>query len=110
MASPVLVNGYSGVSSTPIFVRSQSDNVLGYHIFNASNATAFVQFYDTQAAPTVGTTVAVWCIGIPTLTHAFLPFQVAGLYFSSGIWIAATTTASGSGAPSAALTVNLAMS
>lgn len=110
MATPVLVNGYTGVLATPVFVRLQSDNVLGYHIFNASNATAFVQFYDSAVAPTIGTTVANWCIGIPTLVHAFLPIDGPGMYFQNGLWIAATTTASGSGAPSAALSVNLLMS
>src|SRR5262245_60278185 len=109
MATPVLVNGYTGVLATAIYVRGRDCNVLGYHIYNASDAVAYVQFYDTQA-PTVGTTVAKWAIGIPTLTHAFMPFPIAGLFFKGGLWIAATTTASGSTAPSAALSVNLAMS
>jgi hypothetical protein len=110
MASPVLVNGVTGVLATPIFVRGEDVNIIGYHIYNPSNATAFVQFFDTLLAPTVGTTVPMWSIGIPTLVHAFMSFQPAGLYFGIGLWVAATTTVGGSGAPSAAVNVNLAMS
>ena len=109
MATPVLVNGVTGVAETAIFVRGRSCDVQAYHIYNSSNATAFVQFFDT-AAPTVGTTVPKWSVPIPTLVHAFMSFPVAGLYFSGGLWVAATTTVGGSSAPSAALVVNLAMS
>lgn len=109
MATPVLVNGYSGVLATPIFVRGTGTDVVGYHIYNASDATAFVQFYDSVVAPTVGTTVAKWVVSIPTLQQAFMQFPVAGIFFRDGLWIAATTTASGSTAPSAALTVSVAV-
>lgn len=109
MATPVLVNGTTGVLATAIFVRAQDCNVLGYHIYNASDAAAYVQFYDT-AAPTVGTTVAKWIVPIPTVQQAFMQFPVAGLFFRGGLWMAATTTAGGTGAPSAALTVSLAVS
>lgn len=109
MATPVLVNGYTGVQATAIYVRGQDCNVLGYHICNNSDATAFVQFYDTSA-PTVGTTVAKWVVAIPTLQDAFMAFPVAGLFFKGGLWVAATTSAGGSTNPSAVLTVSLAMS
>jgi hypothetical protein len=110
MATPVLVNNYSGVQATALVVRGQACNVQGYHIYNSSDATAFVQFYDSAVAPTVGTTVAKWVVAVPTLQQAFNNIQVAGLYFQNGLWIAATTTASGSTNPSAALVVALAMS
>jgi hypothetical protein len=110
MASPVLVNGTTGVLATAIQVRGGDINVCAYHIFNGSNAAAFVQFFDGLAAPSVGTTVPKWVVAIPTLQQAFMDFPPAGLFFNGGLWVAATTTAGGSGAPSAALTVALAMS
>lgn len=110
MASPVLVNGATGVLATPIQVRGEGCNLAGYHIYNPSNAAAYVQFFDTVLAPTVGTTVPVWSIGITTLTNASMNLPVAGLYFRSGLWVAATTTAGGNGAPNVAVNVNLAMS
>jgi hypothetical protein len=114
MATPVLVNGYTGVQATAIWVRGQSCDVMGYHIYNASNATAFVQFYDSgpnQGAPTVGTTVAKWLVPVPTVSSVFMPISpTAGLYFENGLYIAATTTASGNTNPSAVLTIAVAVS
>jgi hypothetical protein len=110
MASPVLVNGATGVLATAIFVRGEDCNVCAYHIYNPSNATAYVQFFDTIAPPTVGTTVPFWSIGIPTLQQAFISFMPAGLYFANGLYVAATTTAGGNTAPNVAVNVNLAMS
>ncbi len=115
MASPVLVNGLTGVVATPKFVRgSEETYVQGYHIFNPSNATAFVQFYDSgpnQGAPTVGTTVAKWLVPVPTVSSVFMPISpTAGLYFENGLYIAATTTASGNTNPSAVLTIAVAVS
>lgn len=111
MASPVLVNGLSGVQATPIFVRGEKVNVQGYHIYNPSNAAAFVSFYDSLIAPTVGTTVPVWQGVLPTLTNSSHDFaQPAGIYFGTGLWVAAATTVNGNTNPSAAVVVNLAMS
>ncbi len=111
MASPVLVNGLSGVQGTPIFVRGEKVNVQAYHIYNPSNAAAFVSFYDTLVAPTVGTTVPAWMAVLPTLTNASLDFgQPAGIFFKEGLWVAAATTVNGNTNPSAAVIVDLAMS
>lgn len=110
MATPVLVNGVTGVQATAIFVRGENCNVQGYHIFNNSNAVAFVNFYD-EAEPTVGTTVPKWQAAVPTLEDAFMDFgQPGGLFFRHGLWVAAATTANGNTNPSAVVVVNLAMS
>ncbi len=111
MASPVLVNGLTGVVATPKFVRgSEETYVQGYHIFNPSNATAFVSFYDINVAPTVGTTVPKWVVALPTLTNAWIDLQPAGLFFQTGLWVAAATAINGNSDPNVALVVNLAMS
>jgi hypothetical protein len=111
MANPVLVNGATGVLATAIQIRQSGCNVFGYHIYNASNATAYVQFFDSSPAvpPTVGTTVPKWSIGVPTVAHAFMALDATGLDFTQGLWVAATTTAGGSGAPNVAVNVNLAI-
>ncbi len=111
MATPVLVNGLSGVQATPIFVRGTECNVQGYHIYNPSNAAAFVSFYDQLVAPTVGTTVPKWQGVLPTLDNSsFALGEAAGLFFEFGLWVAAATTVNGNTNPSAAVVVNLAMS
>lgn len=107
MASPVQVNGVTGVLATPIFVRAGACDLCGYSLYNSSTGTAFVQFYDSALAPTVGTTVSAWSVGMATATPSTLAFQISGLRFVNGLWVAATTTAAGTGAPSAGVAVSL---
>ncbi len=107
MATPLQVNGVTGVLATPIFVRGIACDVLGYSAFNASTGTAFLQFYDSTVAPTVGTTVSAWTVGMATVTNQALAFQISGLRFTNGLWVAATTTAAGTGAPSAGVALSL---
>lgn len=111
MATPFLVNGTSGVLATALFVRGGACDVQAMQITNPSTGTAYVQFYDTMIGPTVGTTAAAWSIGVTTGTPLSLTFaQPGGLTFMNGLWVAATVTNGGTGAPGTALVVNLAMS
>jgi hypothetical protein len=50
-------------------------------------------------------------VGLATLTTKTLGAQDAGgIYFKDGLWVAATTTSSGSSAPASALAVSLGVS
>jgi hypothetical protein len=110
MAAPYLVNGMSGVLAAPIFV-SGPNKLFDYAIFNAASATSFVSVYDSVLAPTVGTTVPKYQVGVSTLRSVHLAVQdVAGIYFKDGVWVAATTTAAGSSAPDTPVVVSLGMS
>ena len=110
MATPVLVNGMTGVNATPQFVAGPC-KLYDYSVFNAAAATSFISFYDTVLAPTVGTTVPKWQIGLTTLGTVQLAVQdVAGLYFKDGLWVAATTTAAGNTNPATPVVISLGMS
>lgn len=110
MATPFLVNGMTGVLATPIFVSGPC-KVFDYSIYNAAAAASYVSFYDSAIAPTVGTTVPKWQVGLTTLGNAQLGAQDnAGIYFKDGLWVAATTTSNGSSAPASALAVSLGIS
>ena len=107
MAAPILVNGVTGVLATPIFVAGPC-KLYDYDIYNSAAAASFVSFYDTLLAPTVGTTVPKWQVGLATLTTKTLGAQdVAGIFFRDGLWIAATTTQGGNTAPGAALVISV---
>ncbi len=108
MAQPVLVNGTTGVNATPQFVSGPGAKLYDYNIFNAAAATSFISFYDTLLAPTVGTTVPKWQIGVTTLGTAQLATQdVAGIFFRDGLWVAATTTAAGNTNPATPVVISL---
>jgi hypothetical protein len=110
MATPVLVNGTTGVLATPIFISAPA-KMESYSIFNAAAATSFVNFYDTLAAPTVGTTVPKWQVGLATLASAvYAGGDDSDLLFITGLWVAATTTAAGAVAPATAVVVSVGVS
>ena len=107
MATPLLM---PAVLATALPARLQAPVcVESLHVYNASDAAAFVQLFDAAslADVTVGTTVPKWSIGLATATSTHLiDCQVN---FMLGLVVAATTTATGSSAPSAALVVNFAL-
>jgi hypothetical protein len=78
-----------------------------YNIYNASNAAAFLQFYDALAANvTVGTTLPTNVLAIPQ--SAVLDTQRTMKWrYETGCVIAMTTTQQGNGAPSAASQVEI---
>jgi hypothetical protein len=101
----------TGLLATPICVSGAGCKLYDYDIYNAAAAASYVSFYDTAIAPTVGTTVPKFQVGLATLTTKTLGAQDAGgIYFKDGLWVAATTTSSGSSAPASALAVSLGIS
>lgn len=95
----------SALTATVVTVKS-TNGVLGHlQCYNPSNAAAYVQVFDVSGAVTLGTTVPVLSFGLTTLTNNSVEFT-NGYLFANAIKVAATTTATGSSAPSAALTCN----
>ena len=108
MAQPVLVNGVTGVNATPQFVSGPGAKLMDFVIFNAAAATSFISFYDSAIAPTVGTTVPKWQVGITTLgTVPFPNTAPDGLFFRDGLWVAATTTSAGNTNPATPVVISL---
>lgn len=93
----------AALSTTVATIKSGNSTLQWLHCYNPSNAAAFVQIFDTAGAVTLGTTVPKVSIGIATLTSAMVPAPTS---FLAGIKAAATTTATGSSAPSAAVVCN----
>lgn len=101
--APVLTNG---LSTTPKVVKASNGAVELVACYNPNASAAYVQLFDTTGAVTLGTTTPKMSIGIPATQHVSV--QV-GAAFLAGIKVAATTTATGSTAPSAALDCNFAI-
>lgn len=104
------------VASTPFFtaaltakqaVKTSKGILTYYHIENPNTADAWVQIFDTAlAGVTVGTTtpkMALWVSGNGALDTAL----TSPAEFATAITIAATTTPTGSTAPSTGLVVTL---
>lgn len=99
----------ASVTDTVQLVRAGQTYVDAIYFYNASNALAFIQFFDTDVpgSVTLGTTKPVFSVGTATATSFHLPGM--HLLFSKGLCIAAATTFGGSSAPSAGLNCSLAL-
>lgn len=109
MAAPILAGGAAGVSNTAVFVKGNATQIAAMSIYNPNAAAVYVQLFDGAAAPTVGTTVPKWSVGIAASSALSPTFPNEGLLFDYGLWVAATTTAGGAVAPAATVNVNLAI-
>jgi hypothetical protein len=93
--------------ATPVAVKASAGRVHGYHLYNPNSAAAFVHFYDLATGDvTVGTSTrkrTLWIPGGGAIDGVFsMP-----LAFGTAITIAATTTISGTTAPSSGLLANV---
>lgn len=93
--------------ATKAAVKEGRGRVYGYHIYNPDSTDTFVQFYDALTDNvTVGTTGASEILWVPALGGIEQIFPLP-LEFNTGIGLAATTTMTGSGAPTTGLLINL---
>ena len=95
------------VSSTKVSAIIGGCLISYYNVYNASNAVAFIQFFDALAADvTVGTTVPTIALAIPQSAVIDTP-RTLNWRFETGCVIAMTTTQQGNGAPSAVSQVEI---
>lgn len=116
-ASNIQSNVYSapGGSGNALLTNSAVNVVTGQHnlqtmvIYNPNVSVEYVQIFDALAANvTVGTTVPKMVIPLPASTVIDLPIEnSAQVTFFTGISVAATTSATGSSAPSTGITANI---
>lgn len=107
-----LVLPVASLSNTAVAIKSAPGPLLWLQCYNPNATVAWVQFYDTVAAVTVGTTA-------PTKFFAFGPLQSSGFVYpdpikgtlaaAAGIQVAATTTSKGGTAPTLPLSCEFAI-
>lgn len=98
------VNSQTGLTNTKVAVKASAGLFGGYMIFNPNSSVIYVQVFDVASASvTLGTTTPTYVIPIPATAGANLEIR-NGVTHSTAITLAATTTATGSTAPSTALT------
>jgi hypothetical protein len=85
--------------------KASAGFLAGLDIYNANGTNMFLQLFDSATAPTVGTTVPNYVLFIPAM-GGYAKDATMMLTFSNKIYYACTTTATGSGAPSTALTAS----
>lgn len=97
----------SGTTNSGVSVKASPGQLGMLHCYNPNASVAYIQLYDTAGAVTVGTNVKL-SFGVPATNSTGFSLPVNGIQFTSGIAVAATTTAGGSTAPGTALDCNAA--
>jgi hypothetical protein len=88
-------------AATQVYVSSTGSQLGMLACGNSNAAWAYVQMYDALAANvTVGTTPSTNVLAFPPGLTTGFAFGITGLQFNTAITLAATTTYSGSVAPS----------
>lgn len=93
--------------ATAVAVKASAGNIYGYHIFNPNTADVYVHVYNiAQGSTTVGTSARTISMLVPGggVLDAVFPMPLG---FSTAITVAATTTLTGSSAPSTGLVTNI---
>jgi len=104
--TPLRISG--GLTNTVTAVKSSALSKLGpCYFYNSNSAVVFVQVFNvaTAGAVTLGTTAPTECFPVPPFGGATFGTDI-GAEYSAGIQVAATTTETGSTAPTAAITAN----
>lgn len=116
-----LVNGVSTTTTpfTPYFfpylttsavqtLKASSGSIGSVQISNPTSTDLYIQFFNTTGAVTLGTTVPTISLPIDA-TQGNINFNnAAGIFFSTGIKYAITTTPNGNGAPASTIYATIA--
>ena len=98
----------TALSSTKAAVNASAGNLYGYHIYNPNSSVVYIQLFNlASASVTVGTTTPTAVLAVPAAGWADAPPSGPPIAFSTALTIAATTTSTGSGAPTTALLCNM---
>jgi hypothetical protein len=98
------VSSQTALTNTKVSVKTSAGTFGGYMIYNPNTTVAYIQVFDVASGSvTLGSTTPTYVLAIPAGSGANLELT-CGVNHATAIVIAATTTATGSTAPTTALT------
>jgi hypothetical protein len=97
----------AALTNTAAAVRAFPTRLYGLHLINPNASNVYVQFFDMAVGSvTVGTTPPAFSLLAPANGGIDTPWAFP-INFNTALTIAATTTATGSGAPASNIVANL---
>ncbi len=88
---------FINASGAAASVKASAGNLYGFSLTNGTAAAAFIEFFNTASAPTLGTTAVVLAIPLPASANVTIsPGAIALMNFGTGIGFAVTTAENGS--------------
>jgi len=98
------VSSQTALTNTAVSVKASAGQLGGYMFFNPNSSVEYIQVFNVASGSvTLGATTPTYVIPIPAAAAANIEFA-NGIAHSTAITVAATTTATGSSAPTTALT------
>lgn len=106
-ATGTAIYNNTALSNTKQAVNASAGNMYGYHIYNPNSSVTYVQLFNlASASVTVGTTTPTAVLAVPAGGWADAQ-PATPIAFGTALTIAATTTSTGSTAPTTALLCNI---
>ncbi len=95
-----LINVQTAFTNTKVQVKATATNLYGYHLYNPNSVAIYIQMFNaTSASVTLGTTTPDDVLVVPPAGVLDTPAFVPPHAFGTALTVAATTTATGSTAP-----------
>lgn len=103
------VNYQSALTNTKVAVKTSAGNLYGLHIYNPNNVVTYIQIFNKASANiTLGTTAPDFVLAVPPNGWLDDPASSVPIWaFGTACTIVATTTPSGSTAPTNSLLSNI---
>lgn len=97
LAAGAYTSNFINNTGAAVNIKASAGNLYGFSITNETAAAAYIEFFDTAAAPTLGTTAVAFAIKLPASQNITIPpGEIALRNFTTGIGFAVTTTENGS--------------
>jgi hypothetical protein len=101
LAAGAFTTKFQNASGAAVNLKASSGNLYGFSLTNETAAVAYIEFFNTAATPTLGTTAVVFAIKLPASANITIPpTDIALMNFTTGIGFACTTTENGTTAAS----------
>ena len=98
------VSSQTALTNTKASIKASTGTLGGYMLYNPNAAAVYIQVFDVASGSvTLGTTTPTYVIPLPPAAAANIEFAL-GIAHGTAIVAAATTTATGSAAPSSSIT------
>jgi hypothetical protein len=99
---PALSATFRNNTGAAVSIKAAAGNLYGFSLTNSNAFPAYIEFFNSAVAPTLGTTAVVFCVPLPAAGNVTItPNSFPLMNFTAGIGFAVTTAVNGTSAAAA---------